>query len=141
MTGRTAAAGGLLTAAALLSALAAPAVAQNEPVRIFNRAPLTATALHVMRSGQTAWSDNLLRRDPLRPGEFLSVRLGEGAGCRFDLRLVLQDGREILRRDADVCATRSVDLVPDPPPAAPPPAPQPSDAEPVQDDTQPPARP
>jgi hypothetical protein len=47
------------------------------------------------------------------------VRLGEGAGCRFDVRLMLQDGTEIRRDDADVCATRSVDLAPEPGAAAP----------------------
>jgi hypothetical protein len=86
-----------------------PALAQNEPVRFINRAPMPATQLFVVRSGQAGWSANLLR-EPLAPGRFLSVRLGEGAGCRFDVRMVLQDGREILRQDADVCATRSVDV-------------------------------
>lgn len=98
-----------------------PAQAQNEPVRFYNRAAIPATALHVMRAGQASWSANLLNRGPLAPGQFLSVRLGEGAACRFNVRLALQDGTEILREDADVCATRSVDLAPDasPAPAAP----------------------
>jgi hypothetical protein len=114
----------LLAGAALVMVAAGPALAQNEPVRIFNRTALPAVAVHVMRSGQAAWSANLLRSDPLAPGQFLSVRLGEGAGCRFDLRMVLQDGREILRQDADVCATRSVDIALETaPPAAPPVAP------------------
>jgi hypothetical protein len=109
-----------LMLAALGGLVLAPAAAQaqNEPVRIFNRATVPATQLFVLRTGHTAWSANLLR-EPLPPGRFLSVRLGEGAGCRFDLRMVLQDGREILRQDADVCATRSVELTPPPPPPAP----------------------
>jgi hypothetical protein len=93
------------------------ALAQNEPVRFFNRATQPATALHVVRSGQEAWSANLLR-NPLAPGQFLSVRLGEGMGCRFDIRLTLADGTEIQRRDADVCSTRAVDLAPTPAAAA-----------------------
>jgi hypothetical protein len=116
---------------------AAPAQAQNEPVRFFNRTTLSANALHVVRSGQAAWSGNLLGRNVLAPGQFLSVRLGEGAGCRFDIRLTLVDGTEVQRSDADVCATRSVDLAParapaplppavtDPPPTIPAPAAQP----------------
>ena len=74
-----------------------PAQAQNEPVRFYNRAALPATALHVMRAGQASRSANLLNRGPLAPGQFHSVRLGEGAGCRFDVRLMLQDGTEIRR--------------------------------------------
>ncbi|BDG74712.1 hypothetical protein [Roseomonas fluvialis] len=112
----------LLRAAALGGILLlpmAPAQAQNEPVRFFNRTAQSATALYVVRSGHTAWSGNLLGRNVLAPGQFLSVRLGEGAGCRFDIRLALVDGTEVQRRDADVCATRSVDLAPQPAPAAP----------------------
>ncbi|WP_198373639.1 hypothetical protein [Roseomonas rosulenta] len=109
--------------------LAGPAAhAQNEPVRFVNRAAQPATALHVTRTGNSAWSANLLNRGPLPAGQFLAVRLGEGAGCRLDIRLVLQDGTEIQRQNADVCTTRSVELAPaaatgdQPPPAA---APQP----------------
>jgi hypothetical protein len=96
-----------------------PAWAQNEPVRFYNRAGQPATALHVTRAGQAGAGANLLNRGPLAPGQFLSVRLGEGAGCRFDVRLMLQDGTEIRRDDADVCATRSVDLAPEAGAAAP----------------------
>ena len=111
-----------LILALLLPGLAAtPALAQSEPFRVFNRTTTPATALHAVRSGRPDWGGNLLNRGPLAPGQFHSVRLGEGAGCRFDLRLVLQNGTEILRQGADVCATRSVDMAPDPgpPPAAP----------------------
>lgn len=103
-----------------LAGWALPACAQNEPVRFYNRAAQPATALHVTRAGQAGAAANLLNRaGPLAPGQFLSVRLGEGAGCRFDVRLVLQDGTEIRRDDADVCATRSVDLAPEAGAAAP----------------------
>lgn len=102
----------LLLPALLLLAGASPAAAQNEPFRIVNRSPLPATALHVMPTGGTAWSANLLNRGPLAPGAIFSLRPGEGAGCRFDVRLVLQDGRDVLRRDADICAERSVEIAP-----------------------------
>lgn len=104
--------------AVVLVMAAASAQAQNEPVRFFNRTAQLATGLHVVRSGQTAWSANLLNRGTLAPGQFLSVRLGEGAGCLFNVRLTLADGTEVRRMDADVCGTRSVDLTPDPPAAA-----------------------
>jgi hypothetical protein len=103
----------------------APALAQNEPVRIVNRTGIQATDLYISRSGQARWGPNLLNRGPLANGAFLSLRLGEGAGCSFDLRLVLRDGREILRQGVDVCATRSVDIAPDAIPPAAPPAPAP----------------
>jgi hypothetical protein len=103
-----------------------PAVAQNQPVRVQNSAPLSATGLFLAPSGTTGWGGNLLGGQFLPPGAFLSVQLGEGGGCRFDLRMVLRDGREAVRRDVDVCAERVVAMAlhPAPPaePAAPPPA-------------------
>lgn len=90
-----------------LLALATPAAAQNEPFRIVNGARVPATGLYLMRSGQEAWGRNLLR-GPLVPGTALSMRPPEGAGCRFDIRLTLQDGQEAIRRGADVCEDRVV---------------------------------
>lgn len=91
-------------------AVAAPALAQNDPFRVVNGARVPATALHIVRSGQDGWGANLLARGPLAPGATLSMRPPEGANCRFDLRLVLLDGQETIRRDANVCQERQVVL-------------------------------
>lgn len=90
-----------------LALVAMPALAQSDPFRVVNGARQPATALHIVRSGQEGWSGNLLR-GPLAPGATLSMRPPEAAGCRFDLRLVLQDGQEAIRRDANVCHERQV---------------------------------
>ncbi|WP_219763735.1 hypothetical protein [Roseomonas alba] len=89
-----------------------PALAQNEPFRVVNGSAQPATALHVVRSGQADWGPNLLGRGPLPPGRAFSLRPPEAAGCHFDFRLVLQDGQEAVRRDADVCAERSISVAP-----------------------------
>ncbi|MBR0674142.1 hypothetical protein [Neoroseomonas soli] len=102
--------------ALLLSA--PPALAQTEPFRVVNRTQLAATALHAVPSGQQAWGANLLNQGPLRPGAYFALRPPERAGCRFDLRLVLENGQEVLRREADICAERTVEMAPGP--AAPP---------------------
>ncbi|MBP0465262.1 trypsin-like peptidase domain-containing protein [Roseomonas sp. PWR1] len=108
----------LLLAAALVLP-AAPAAAQSEPFRIVNGAPLPATALHAVRSGRPDWGGNLLNRGPLASGGQFSLRPAEGAGCRFDIRLVLQDGEEIVRRNHDICVERTVAMGPAPRPAQP----------------------
>lgn len=87
-----------------------PAQAQNEPVRITNRTALPAVELQLVRSGQAEWGPDLLRGRPLRPGAFLALRIGDGSGCAFDIRMVLQGGQELVRRDADLCAERSVEI-------------------------------
>ncbi len=97
----------------LALALAMPAAAQAptpEPVRIANRTGVEATALHAVRSGRSDWGSNLLNRGPLPPGMAFSLRVSPEAGCRFDVRLVLADGRESIARDQDICANPRVEL-------------------------------
>lgn len=101
------------------AALAKPALAQNEPFRVVNGTRVPATALHVVRTGQDGWGVNLLTRGLLAPGAALSMRPPEGAGCRFDIRLLLQNGQDAIRRDADVCQERLLVVAGDAPAAAP----------------------
>jgi serine protease Do len=110
----------LLALASLLLPVST-ALAQNQPIRVRNTAPVSATAIFLATSGTSAWGPNLLGGLFLPPRAFLSVQLGEGGGCRFDIRMVLRDGREVLRRDVDVCAERVVVMAldPAPPPEAP----------------------
>ena len=61
-----------------------------------------------MRSGRPDWGGNLLNRGPLAPGAFFALRPSESAGCRFDLRMVLEGGQEVVRRNTDICAERTV---------------------------------
>jgi S1-C subfamily serine protease len=81
-----------------------------EPVRIVNRTGQPATALHAVRSGRADWGGNLLNRGPLPNNAGFAMRPGAEAGCRFDIRLVLQDGREALARNQDICTTPRVEL-------------------------------
>lgn len=98
----------LLLAAATLGLAAPSARAQNEPFRIVNRTPTLAMALHAVRSGRQDWGGNLLNRGPMPPGGQFALRPSDGAGCRFDLRMVLQDGQEVVRRNTDICTERTV---------------------------------
>ncbi|NMJ41375.1 trypsin-like peptidase domain-containing protein [Roseomonas sp. JC162] len=100
----------LVIAAALLASglVAAPALAQNEPFRIVNRTPEVAVGLFAVRTGRTEWGSNLLNRGPLGPGQTFALRPSEGAGCAFDLRLVLQAGQDVIQRNVDICTNRTV---------------------------------
>jgi len=88
----------------------APNQAQDVPVRIINRTGQPATALHAVRSGRTDWGTNLLNRGPLPNNAGFPMRPSAAAGCRFDVRLVLADGREAVARDQDICTTPRVEL-------------------------------
>lgn len=109
-----------LPTALLLLALAAPAMAQapaapstatavEEGFRVLNRTGQEATTLNAVRSGRPDWGGNLLQR-PLAADGAYRLRPNAQAGCRFDLRLILADGREAVSRNQDICAQREIAL-------------------------------
>jgi len=99
----------------LSTLLAVPALAQTaapapEPFRIVNRTGQEAASLHAVRAGRADWGANLLNRGPLPNNAAFTLRINPDAGCRFDIRLVLADGRESVARDQEVCAAPRVEL-------------------------------
>jgi S1-C subfamily serine protease len=96
----------------VLTLLAHVGTAQAEPAsfRVINRTGQPATALHAVRNPRGAngdWGRNLLDQ-PLASDESFGLRASEAAGCRFDLRLVLADGREARLANQDICASLAV---------------------------------
>jgi len=95
---------------ALAQAPAPPtASAVEEGFRVINRTGQEATVLNAVRSGRPDWGGNLLPR-PLAADAGYRLRPNAQAGCRFDLRLVLADGREAVSRNQDICAQREIAL-------------------------------
>ena len=86
------------------SLLATPALAEQH-VHIVNRTGQIVTVLNAVRSPRGAgndWGRNLLPR--LLPGQGVhSLRTAEAAGCIFDIRLILLDGRQIRLEGQDIC--------------------------------------
>lgn len=106
-------------AALLLPPLPAPAqeaaAVAAGTFRVVNRTGADAVALNAVRTPRGAqgdWGNNLLRPDrPLASGGGFRVQPSAEAGCRFDLRLVLADGRESVLRDQEICGTgREVEM-------------------------------
>ncbi|RAI57516.1 trypsin-like peptidase domain-containing protein [Roseicella frigidaeris] len=112
---------------ATTAALAQTGLPPGETFHVMNRTGADARELNAVRSPRGAgndWGRNLLDPErPLRPDRGFNIRPAEGAGCRFDLRLVLADGRESVLRDQDICADREVELQAAARPAAPLPVP------------------
>lgn len=103
----------ILVLAACSAVAVDPAVAQ-EPFRVFNRTGLPVTELNAVRSPRGAandWGRNLLPRPLGHEGNF-SLRPTDTAGCRFDIRMLLTDGREARLEDQDICAVRVVAVGP-----------------------------
>jgi len=98
----------------LVLTVSTAARAETLPFRVVNQTGGDAAALYAVRTPRGAaddWGRNLLSPDrPLAPGAAFRVQPNEAAGCRFDVRLVLTDGRESVVRDRDICAEREVAL-------------------------------
>lgn len=105
----------LLPLALMLLPAALPAAAETQPFRVLNRTGQEARELNAVRSPRGAasdWGRNLLPR-PLAADSVFALRPAESAGCRFDIRLVLADGREARVQDQDICANPVVALAPE----------------------------
>jgi serine protease Do len=100
----------LLLALLLLILSPLPARPQTEPVRILNQTELSAHSFFAVQTGRQDWGSNLLTRGPLQPGAELRLHPAQNTGCRFDLRMVLSDGREIINRGMDICAEKVVTM-------------------------------
>ncbi len=100
------------------AAPATPAPGPDSPAapgfRIVNRTGAEATALHAVRSPRGAgndWGQSLLTLGrPLPVNSGFRVVPNDPEACRFDLRLVLADGREAVLREQDICANRTIDI-------------------------------
>jgi hypothetical protein len=78
-------------------------------VQIVNRASSAIEYLHASNTDRPKWDEDLL--GPMRvipPGRSIDAKIDDGAGhCRYDLRAVLLDGREVVESAFDVCANIS----------------------------------
>jgi S1-C subfamily serine protease len=86
----------------------AAAAAQNR-FQIVNRTGQVTSSVHAVRSGRADWGGNLAP-GPMPTDKSLTLRPDADSGCRFDVRLVLADGREAVKRNQDICAEPRVAL-------------------------------
>ncbi|MFC0410321.1 trypsin-like peptidase domain-containing protein [Roseomonas elaeocarpi] len=115
----------LLLGAALLLAGTGVAPAQTTPAqppaaanrdgaaaanvfRIRNNTGSAASGFFAVRTGRTDWGSNLLTEGPLADDGTFVLRTRPETGCRFDLRLLLADGRESIRRDQEICGRPTI---------------------------------
>jgi len=95
-----------LTLLASVSVFAAlPASAANRNVDIVNNSKKTIQAFYASRANLSSWQENIVKGDPIRPGETQPVDIDDGSGgCRFDFKVVFSDGEERISNNVDVCS-------------------------------------
>jgi hypothetical protein len=81
-----------------------PASALDQRLEITNTSRWAIVELYAARPGTGAWEKDILGDDYLQPGNSVVVKIDDGSGyCRFDLKIVFDDGAERIHRSVDVC--------------------------------------
>lgn len=101
----------IFAAAALVAGLAAPPVlAQDAQWEIINDSALTLMELYASPVSAPGWSNDILGRRALGPGESGTITLEGGQGmCLYDFQFVMEDGSVIDNR-TDICTTPGITL-------------------------------
>lgn len=100
--------GAALAAGSLLyvphGATGPPAYAMERHVVITNDTHQAIVEIYLSNVGTQNWQQDILGSDFLTPGSSLIVGIDDRQGqCRFDLKTVLDDGTDLVRRNVDVC--------------------------------------
>ncbi len=83
----------------------------NRNVTIRNRTGQTITYLYWSNTAASNWGSDQLGSGVLGAGQDWRVEVDDGSGaCTFDFKARLSSGREIERRDIDVCAVFNIDF-------------------------------
>lgn len=98
-------AGALVAAAALTTAISAPAAAgPDRRVRIINDTGVTMTQFYASNVDADSWEEDILGSDVLRSGQSVRVNIDDGTGaCVFDFKAVFADGDVLVRENINVC--------------------------------------
>jgi hypothetical protein len=90
---------------ALQTATGPPAAALDRWIELTNNTRMVIAEIYVSRVGAQLWEIDLLGSDLLAPASSVFVNIDDGAGCRFDLKTVFDDGTTQILRNVNICAT------------------------------------
>jgi hypothetical protein len=87
------------------SATGPPASAFETYLELTNNTRMPIVEIYAAPVGSGRWQPDLLKDEILPPADSLQVNVDvEGASCRFDFKIVFDDGTNWVRRSIDVCA-------------------------------------
>jgi hypothetical protein len=103
----------LLVAACILvstSILSARTTSPQEDrrVKVINNASSAIYHFYASNVDSESWEEDILGNRTIPPGKSVIINIDDGTGhCYYDLKAVLRDGREAVRRKFNVCTQSS----------------------------------
>ena len=99
----------LVAAAAAMAIFAAPATAapdgKNRKVTVENLSSQTLRELYASPVTSKTWEEDLLGQRTLAAGSSINATIDNGTNeCNYDLKAVMANGREHIKRGVNVCA-------------------------------------
>jgi hypothetical protein len=88
---------------ALQAATGPPASALDQWVELANNTRMTIVEIYISHVGAQLWDVDLLGTDFLAPASSVWTSIDDAAGCRFDFKIVFDDGTTQIRRYVNVC--------------------------------------
>ena len=88
---------------ALQAATGPPASALDQWVQLTNHTRMAIVEIYISHVGAQLWDIDLLGTDFLAPVSSVWTSIDDAAGCRFDIKIVFDDGTTQIRRNVNVC--------------------------------------
>ncbi len=88
---------------ALQAATGPPASALDQWVELATNPRMTLVELYISHVGAQLWDIDILGTDFLAPASSVWTSIDDAAGCRFDFKIVFDDGITQIRRNVNVC--------------------------------------
>ena len=86
----------------LQAATGPPASALDQWVELTNDTRMTIVEIYISHVGAQLWDIDLLGTDFLAPVSSVWTSIDDAAGCRFDIKIVFDDGTTQIRRNVNV---------------------------------------
>jgi hypothetical protein len=97
---------------ALGTATGPPALALDRRLELANNTRMAIVEIYIARAGTECWQIDLLGDEILPAANCAIVEIDDGAGCRFDLKAIFDDGTTVIRRDVNICVVERYAISP-----------------------------
>ncbi len=101
----------LIAAAAVLCAVAAPALAGDQDFKLRNKTGYTIERVYVSAAKTDDWEEDVMGDDVLPDGDSVDITFASSENaCKFDMKVVYDDKEEAVWSALDLCTISEVEI-------------------------------